>query len=308
MARRKTDDASRHPIGVVTERTGLSTHVLRAWERRYAVVKPARSEGGSRLYSDADIERLSLMRSATRPGRAVAAMAALSTSELRRLVTEDAERARPRPTLPGSYREQAMEAVRALAPERHESILRRALLSLGAMTFLEEVAAPLLVEIGDEWHEGRLSIAHEHAASGTLLQLLAGLAGSLQVPGPAPRVVIATPRGQLHAFGAMMAAVAAAHDGWHVTWLGADLPPEEIAAGAAQGAASAVGLSAASHTEDLDREVRSLRALLPPHVPLMVGGQGGARLAPAPGITGVRDLAHWRALLRARAPHPAAER
>ncbi len=279
-------------------RTGLSVEVLRAWERRYAVVRPLRSEDGRRLYSDADVERLGLLHLAARAGRSVAALASQSTAELRRMVAEDAERASTRPALPASYREQAMEAVRALAPERFESLLRRALLSLGALTFLEQLVAPLLVDIGDAWHEGRITVAHEHAASGTLLQLLGWLTRALEVPGDAPRVALATPRGEHHAFGAMMAAAAAAHDGWHVTWLGTDLPAAQVAAGAKQGSARVVALSAASHGPGLDRELSALRARLQRHVPLLVGGAGAARLADTPGVTKVRDLPHWRALLR----------
>jgi DNA-binding transcriptional MerR regulator/methylmalonyl-CoA mutase cobalamin-binding subunit len=301
MAKPKTKDTARHPIGVVTERTGLSTHVLRAWERRYGVVHPARSEGGKRLYSDADVQRLALLTSATRAGRPVASVASLSTEALRRMVAEDAERASRRPTLPGLYRAQAMEAVRDLASDRLERLLRRALLSLGAVTFLEDVVAPLLVDIGAAWHDGRITIAHEHAASATLLQLLGWLVRALEAPGDAPRVAIATPRGEHHAFGAMMAAAAAAHDGWHVTWLGSDLPAAQVAAGAEQGGTRAVALSAAARTNGLDREVRTLRALLPTHLPLMVGGEGAVGLADVRGVTAVRDLSHWRALLRAHA-------
>ena len=62
-------DLPRHPVRVVAQRTGLSSHVLRAWERRYGVVAPHRTEGGQRLYSDADIERLSLLRTLTAAGR-----------------------------------------------------------------------------------------------------------------------------------------------------------------------------------------------------------------------------------------------
>ena len=62
---------SLHPIGVVAERTGLSLDVLRVWERRYGVVQPTRDEGGRRLYSDADIERLRLLAEATSGGRAI---------------------------------------------------------------------------------------------------------------------------------------------------------------------------------------------------------------------------------------------
>jgi DNA-binding transcriptional MerR regulator/methylmalonyl-CoA mutase cobalamin-binding subunit len=298
-------DVARHPIGVVTLRTGLSTHLLRAWERRHAVVLPARGDGGRRLYSDAEIERIALLRRAARAGRSVAAVAALSTPELRHLVAEDAERAIARPTLARSYREQAMDAVRALAPERLDSVLGRALLSLGTMTFLAEVMAPLLVVIGNEWHDGRITIAHEHAASGAMARLLGSLSRSLEVPGDAPRTVIATPRGEHHAFGALMAAAAASHDGWHVTWLGSDLPAAQVAAGAEQGGARAVALSTTGCTNDLKRELHTLRALLPPHVPVMVGGAGAARIGGVQGITTVRDLAHWRALLHAHAVQPA---
>src|SRR5829696_483657 len=81
--------APRHPIGVVAERTGLSPHVLRVWERRYRVVEPSRAEGRQRLYSDAEVERLRLIRLATLAGRSVGQVAPLSTDELARLVQED---------------------------------------------------------------------------------------------------------------------------------------------------------------------------------------------------------------------------
>lgn len=299
MRRSKPTDLARHPIGVVSARTGLSVDVLRAWERRYAVVRPIRSRDGLRLYSDADVERLGLLHRAARAGRSVATLAPLSTTALQQLVAEDAERTSTRPTLPGPYREQAMEAVQTLEPERLESLLRRAVLSLGAATFLEELVSPLLEDIGKAWHDGRITVAHEHAASGALVQLLGWLTRALEVPGDAPRVVLAAPRGERHAFGAMMAAAFAAHDGWHVTWLGADLPATQVAAGAELGNTRVVALSVASDAPGLDRELGTLRARLRPHVPLLVGGAGAARLGDIPGVTRVRDLAHWRALLSA---------
>jgi DNA-binding transcriptional MerR regulator/methylmalonyl-CoA mutase cobalamin-binding subunit len=297
----KQANAARHPIGVVTERTGLSPHVLRQWERRYGVVRPTRGPAGARLYSDADIERLTLLHRATRAGRAVSTVVALAPAELRDLVAEDAEQSGQRPPVSEAFLGQALEAVRALAPNQLEPVLRRALLSLGAMRFLEDVVAPLLDEVGNEWHDGRITIAHEHAASGTLLQLLAWLTRSLEAPGAASRVVIATPRGESHAFGALMAAVAAAHDGWSVTWLGADLPAAEVASAASHAGARVVALSASNFSTNLDAEVRTLRQLLPPHVPLMVGGGGAGRVSGLEGVVAIRDLTHWRALLRSRA-------
>src|SRR5580704_1762484 len=80
-----------HPIGVAAERTGISPHVLRVWERRYRAIEPTRTDGGRRLYSDDDIERLRLMALATAAGRGISRVAKLPTKELTRLVRDDEE-------------------------------------------------------------------------------------------------------------------------------------------------------------------------------------------------------------------------
>ncbi|MDH3428172.1 MAG: MerR family transcriptional regulator, partial [Gemmatimonadota bacterium] len=78
-----------HPIQVVSHRTGLSADVLRAWERRYGAVRPDRSASRRRLYSDRDIERLILLRRATKAGRTIGQIATLPDDRLRQLVASD---------------------------------------------------------------------------------------------------------------------------------------------------------------------------------------------------------------------------
>ena len=78
----------RYPVRLVAVRTGLTPHVLRAWERRYGVVSPARTDGGQRLYSDLDIERLRLLRRLTDRGHAIRRIALLPIAELARLDEE----------------------------------------------------------------------------------------------------------------------------------------------------------------------------------------------------------------------------
>src|SRR5687768_5112132 len=84
-----------HPIGVVAKRTGISLHVLRAWERRYGVVEPVRTAGGQRLYTDAHIERLRLLRVVTDAGRNISHVVSLPDRELRALALEDAQTSAP---------------------------------------------------------------------------------------------------------------------------------------------------------------------------------------------------------------------
>lgn len=296
----------RHPIRVVTERTGLSPDVLRAWERRYEAVKPARGEGRHRLYSDDDIRRLTLIVRAMQAGRAVASVVSLPSEDLERLVAEDAELGVERRAPAHDHLARGMEAVRDLDPELLERLLRRAVLSLGISKFLEQVLAPMIEEVGDRWHAGELRVAQEHAASAAIERILGWLLRELAPNAGAPRLLMATPAGERHGLGALMAAVAAAVDGWHVTWLGTDLPAAEIAGAARRDPPDLVGISVASRDGNgvVSAEVQQLRTAIDPDIPLLLGGRGAAAVLPIDGTTTVRDLSHWHVLLRShRPPH-----
>ena len=157
----------RHPVRVVAQRTGLSSHVLRAWERRYGVVTPTRTEGGQRLYSDADIERLILLRTLTSRGGAISQLAQLPQGDLARRVEED-RAARSGSAAGGGevdaaaarWREAALLAVETLDGAVLRRQLERAVVGLGTTHFLEGVVGPVLTEIGDRWRAGDLGIAH----------------------------------------------------------------------------------------------------------------------------------------------------
>lgn len=269
-------DQPRHPVRVVAQRTGLSSHVLRAWERRYHVVAPTRSVGGQRLYSDADITRLSLLRMLTAEGGAISQLARLPTGELSRLALESPPAARESPV--GGSTEQsrssAMTAIVSLDGNTLRRELGRSALALGVPQFLEQVVSPLLREVGSRWKEGRLSIAHEHLATAVVREVLSWVRESSESDGAAPMLVVGTPSNQLHENGALLAAAAAAAEGWRVTQLGANLPGQEIGAAAARTGARAVALSLIYPDNDpeLGHQLQALRGALPPGVALLVGG------------------------------------
>jgi MerR family transcriptional regulator, light-induced transcriptional regulator len=298
-----------HPIGVVAERTGLSLDVLRIWERRYSVVEPTRDEAGRRLYTDGDIERLRLLAQATSAGQSIGQIAALPVASLRELV-RGAEAARWTSTRPtgrtvgaAELVEQAMERTRAMDGAGVEHVLRRAASLLGTPVFLEEVVVGLTRQIGEEWHRGRLSIAQEHLTSGVLRPLLAQLRAGLPVQPAAPALVVATPVGERHEIGALLAATAASVEGWRVTYLGADLPAEEIARAALETNARAVALSSVYVTDVpmVTAEVQSLRERLPRDVAILLGGAGLHRLQEALAdldVVTIPGLAELRGFLR----------
>jgi MerR family transcriptional regulator, light-induced transcriptional regulator len=311
----------RHPIGVAAERTGLSLDVLRVWERRYGAVAPARAAGGQRLYSDADLERLRLLRLATLAGRGIGQVASLGSEELAELVRED-ETARRRngtaepvvaPAPAEDDIQRALVFTRALDGLALEGLLRRSVAVSGVGVFLDSLAEPLLRRIEEERDAGRLTTAQERLATLTLRRLLDGAMLSLGVSNEASHLLVATPAGERRELEALLVAVAAAVEGWRVTYLGPDLSADEIAGAAAGTAAQAVGVSVShpARRGSLIEELRRLRAALPARVPLLVGGVRAHRLAAeleGVGIHVIEDLAHLRAALRSGGREPPAPR
>src|SRR5688572_26176119 len=286
----------RHPIAVVTERTGLSQDLLRVWERRYGAVLPTRGPGGQRLYSDADIERLALLHAAIRAGRSISRVANLSDESLAELVDEDVA-ARDRVTTPpdgsGEKRDLVGEALflaRALDSAALGDTLRRASAVMGVAAFIETVAAPLLRRVGNEWHAGRLSIAHEHMVSSLLHDIVAERMRAFGKREGAPLLIVGTLAGERHAIGAVLVGAAAAVEGWNVLHLGADLPATAIAEAARSADARVVAVSIV-YVEDRDAllaELRTLRATLPATVTLVAGGGGATGIAGELSAIGVR--------------------
>ena len=299
----------RHPIRVVAERTGVNPTLLRAWERRYEVVEPGRSEGGQRLYSDADVERLLLLRRAADAGRAISSVAELDNAALQSLVEED-QAAREdlereeagAPEAAGRVRE-ALEAVESLDPSRLERLLRREVVALGAERFLDELVTPLLVTIGERWRSGQLRPAHEHVAVAVIKQILGWILERARSAATGPTLVVGTLTGERHELGALLAATAAALEGWRVVFTGEDLPPDEIALTARSVQAHAVGISIMNPLdwEGLTEQLRTLLEELPPGVAVVLGGNASRDLERMVGDVRVKalpSLGAFRAALR----------
>lgn len=306
---RTTELHPQHPIGAVARRTGLSEHVLRAWERRYGAVEPARTEGGVRLYSDADIFRLRLLRRLTEAGGSIGQIAAFPTGTLLELlqgdVRDDAPAAEPAAGagVAARFATTVLQAVEAMDGTRIHTTLMRAVVALVPDDFVHHLAIPLLVRVGDLWREGNVCPAQEHLLSVHLRHVLAWLLGEIRPAPEAPRLIATTPSGQTHELGAMLAGVIAADAGWHVTYLGPDLPAVDIARAAAITRPTVVALSAVFGPDRgrLEGELREIRDLLEPDVLLVVGGSAVERLTPA-GATYLPDLRALRATLRSLHP------
>jgi methanogenic corrinoid protein MtbC1 len=272
------------------------------WERRYGVVKPTRSPKGRRLYSDQDVERLRLLARATQGGRSIGQVAALSEDALAEIVRRDAVEERAHTTagitLPAHLIvEDALRAIERLEASRLETLLRRAMLVMPVSAFLDDVVSPLLQQIGERWREGAFRPVHGQLATAVVRRVLDRFNEAAAPPG-APELVVATPAGQMHELGALLVAAAAAAEGWAVTYLGTNLPAEDIAEAVRITGARALALSIVHPSGDraLADELRTLGSRLPRATLLLTGGSAAPAYSAAieaiggERLTGLEDL------------------
>ena len=259
-------DETTYSVGATARLTGLTPDVLRAWERRYGVVEPLRTDGGTRRYRESDVERLQLVKAAVDAGERIGSVAALSDDELRDRQATPA----PRRTDPLADAIDAIDRLDGVAAER---IISSQLAALGPVRFARDFALPLLGEIGEGWESKRLCVASEHLGSSLLRSLLGSALRVSDFHRDGPVVVFGTLPGERHELGLLIAALASLGAGAQPLFLGADLPVEELALAADRSGARAIALSVV--TQDPEQVSTSLRALdeeLGDDVEVWVGG------------------------------------
>lgn len=270
-----------HPIQLAARLTGLSTYVIRIWEQRYKAVEPERTGTNRRLYSQADIERLGLLRDLTKSGHSIGQVARLPTSELKGLVAETvaplmaSSNAGTVKSIEGGSVDSCLAAIETLDGAGLADALQAGARRFGAHGVLHKLVSPLVNEVGERWHNGTLTAASEHFATSTVRQFLSGLTKPFGGDARSPSIVVATPAGQLHELGVLLVCAVASNLGWRVTNLGASLPAIEIAGAAEKTKARAVALSIVYPADDpeLPEELRALRKSLPAGTTMIAGGR-----------------------------------
>ncbi|HYE31517.1 MAG TPA: MerR family transcriptional regulator [Methylomirabilota bacterium] len=267
-----------HSIEMASRLTGLSQNLIRAWELRYRAVTPQRTATKRRVYSPAEIERLLCLKKLTEAGHSIGRIAHLPENQLRELAANErmGVGGAIAPAVSGAtLADKALDAIRTLNGPALEAAMKRGLTAWGGMGVLQRMIAPLAHQIGEKWRAGDITAAHEHFATAIIRRFLGEMEKSFSGADLAPGIVVATPTGQLHELGAMMAAAMAASLGWNVTLLGASLPAAEIAGAATQKRAKAVALSLVYPEDDptLPQELLRLRQLMPGEIAIIAGGR-----------------------------------
>jgi DNA-binding transcriptional MerR regulator len=251
-------------IGELSRRAGVSPELLRAWERRYGLLRPARSPGGLRLYSDADLERVRAMQQHLAAGVAAAEAAALATQ------AREATAASPAPV---ELQRDLDAALTGFDEAGAQAILDSLLAATTLDWTLSEIVIPYLHALGERWETGDVSVAQEHFASSILRGRLLGLSRGWS-RGVGPRVLLACAPGEQHDLGLIAFGLALRGRGWRIGYLGGDTPVESVGNAAQAFGPRFVVISAVSS----DRFRASLAELrkLARHERLCLGGAGAA--------------------------------
>ena len=258
-------------IGELSRRTGVSAELLRAWERRYGLLHPTRTDGGFRLYSPADERRVSLMRSHLQQGMSAAEAARLTLTEADGDTRDDDEPALRR-------RAQALrQALDDFDESSAQSALDSVLAEFSTETVVTDLVLPYLHELGERWASGEASVGQEHFASQLIRGRLLGLARGWD-RGSGPRALLACAPGEQHDLGLIAFGVALRGRGWRITYLGQDTPLETLAESARSLGPVAIVIASVS-PERLSRSQAKLRRLAS-IAHLWLAGPGAAKLSP----------------------------
>ena len=260
------DEAGRFQIGELSYRVGVSPDVLRAWEKRYRLLRPSRSEGGYRLYTERDEWRVRLMQQQLWSGLS-AAQAAQQVARIEResnLSDESIE-------TPSQLAEQQASSLEAFDDDRAHELLDRLFGLHGLERAIRDALMPYLRQLGERWAGRQVSIAQEHFASRLIEGRLLALARGWN-KGPGRRAVLACPPGEQHTLALVSFGLILRSRGWRNIYLGAETPPSTVQMAADTVAADVVIMSAVS-VDRFAPVARDLRALAHRR-PLVLAGSG----------------------------------
>jgi DNA-binding transcriptional MerR regulator/methylmalonyl-CoA mutase cobalamin-binding subunit len=276
-----------YTIGTVSQLTGVGAITLRAWERRYDLIKPVRKESGHRLYTRKHIDQINQITALTSQGMRI--------SQIRPEMLEGSDTAaadagaEPRDRWDDAL-DSMIAALVDFDEERLESVYNEALAIAPIEQVTHKLVQPLLRALGDRWQSGEGSVAEEHFFSFFLRNRLGAQFHHRSRKTSGPLLLVACLPGEMHEIALQVFALAAHDQGFRILSLGASMPLKEIAYVARKKKVDAIVLSGSLEPdlEMLNKELKDLVADV--DKPVFVGGQSSVTACDAINQTGAIAL------------------
>ena len=210
----------------VARETDVPADTFRAWERRYGIPRPQRTAGGHRLYSEHDIAIIRWLRDRTAEGMNISQAVMLLNSSL----TAIPKQAPPPVTVSNEPRamgfliEELVTSLIAFDAAQAERLIGEAFTMFPFEDVLLMLVQPTMVEIGERWHHGEINIAVEHFATQFMRRKLSSMLNMFEGDPQRGKIIIACAPDELHDLGALFVALFLMRRGWHVIYLGPQVP------------------------------------------------------------------------------------
>ncbi|QEN08716.1 MerR family transcriptional regulator [Oceanispirochaeta crateris] len=282
-----------YTIGMAAQLSGLTDLSIRTWENRYQAVKPKRSSGNQRLYSDEDVKRLSILAKGVKTGLRISTLVQMTNKEIEESIQKKLDR------YENNYIHLAHKALKNLELNQLNELFESASIEMGVIQAMDEVIFPFMNQLGEHWNKGELNIYQEHLASETVNSFLNNQLRSYQSSKQNPIALIATLPGQVHNLGAAASAVTAAIAGFHTLNLGYELPSEELIKITKKSHAAVLGISIVfpGNTSLVRKELEVLHKKTPDHCRLILGGCSSRAFNTKQVFHESRDLQHFKEIL-----------
>ncbi len=225
----------------VLRQTGLNADNLRAWEKRYGAVKPKRGPSGRRVYSESEVQRLSLLVRLVRLGHAISKVAPLSDNDLIQLINKSQDRIDSQTQIQsqsnlGLEKDRELDRLFSSMMEfnlQHaRSALNRLRFQVSPRVFAFDLIPQIMFWVGQRIQDGKLSISQEHALSemirSHIFQIYDGLSSEEGTLTPTRSLVFCTREGDPHDFALLMSAIACRYRGFKTHYLGKGMPAESL--------------------------------------------------------------------------------
>jgi DNA-binding transcriptional MerR regulator len=296
--RREAHEAGALPlhIQVVSRLTNLTVDTIRAWEKRYAAVKPKRGPAHQRLFSADDVARLALLKEAVDGGVPISRVASLDMMQLRAFV----ETGRRVGDLDDATISRLLARVRAFDAPHLSADLTNAALSHSAVEFGDDIVAPLMMEIGSEARSIEESTARELLLCECIRSASSTLFEKYQRNRSAPAFLSFTLPGERHAIPPLLAALACSQAGYRGVFLGTEIGPHSIEALARYIRPAALGVYVGVQSDDAIRLLHDVNRRLP-QLPLLVGSRAPFTAPDLRATATLRDFVAALSLLPAAA-------
>lgn len=263
---------ARFRIGELSRRVGVSPELLRAWERRYGLLQPSRTDGGFRLYSEEDVARVRRMQQLLDEGLAASEAAGAVMAETPATPATQQPEMTELPVL-RSHGVELQRALEAFDEVQAQWLLDRVLASFQLEVVLSELLLPYLQDLGERWARGEVTVAQEHFASQVIRGRLLAL-GQGWDRGLGSRVLLACPPNELHDLPLVMFGLVLRRYGWRILFLGPSTPVGTLQAAARTVLPDLIVLAATNATifEDTADEIAALAT----EWPVAIAGEGAS--------------------------------